>query len=68
MVAFMQTDLAHKQNQSFETYVIEIDGVPRAEYHIFVEALHAGLQLKHDFPRCSVKLRDASEHAEGSKH
>lgn len=64
----MQTDLAHKHNQSSETYVIEIDGVPRAEYHIFVDALHAGLQLKHDFPKCSVRLRDANEQAAGSKH
>jgi len=63
----MQLDLTHKQVQPSERYVIEIDGVPKAEYPIFVQALHAGLQLKHDFPRCSVRLRDADE-AAVSKH
>jgi hypothetical protein len=67
MAAFMQSDLAHKQHQPSEKYVIEIDGVAKAEYKIFVQALHAGLQFRHDFPRCSVRLRDADE-AAGSNH
>ena len=68
VVALMQSDLAHSPVQCSERYVIEVDGVPTAEYRIFVEALHAGLQFRHDYPRCTVRLRDASEHAAGSKH
>ena len=63
----MRSDLAHKQHQPSERYVIEIDGVPKAEYEVFVKALQAGLQFRHEFPRCSVRLRDADE-AAGSKH
>ena len=32
-----------------------------AEYRIFVKALKASLQLKQEFPNCSVKLREADE-------
>lgn len=42
-----------------ECYVVEIDGIAKFEYQVFVKALSASLQLKHDFPKCSVKLRDA---------
>ena len=43
-----------------ERYVVEKDGVARAEYGIFVKALRAGLQLKQELPDSRVKLRDAN--------
>jgi hypothetical protein len=46
-----------------ECYVVEIDGIAKFEYQVFVKALSASLQLKHDLPKCSVKLRDAIENA-----
>ena len=45
----------------FERYVVEIDGVAKAEYAIFVKALKASLQLRQEFPNCRVKLRDAGD-------
>jgi hypothetical protein len=44
-----------------ERFVVEIDGIAKSEYRIFVKALKAGLQLKQQFPHSRVKLRDAEE-------
>ncbi len=48
---------------SHEGYIVEIDGVAKFEYRVFVfvKALSAGLQLRRDFPNCTVKLRAADE-------
>ena len=43
--------------------VVEIDGITKSEYSVFVKALTASLQLKQEFPQSSVKLRDADEKA-----
>ena len=50
-------DLAH------ERYVVEIDGITKFEYCVFVKALTASLQLKQEFPNSAIKLRDADETA-----
>jgi hypothetical protein len=52
---------AVSDDHSHECYVVEIDGIPKCEYRVFVKALSAGLQLKHDSPNSSVKLRGADE-------
>ena len=57
----MQTKLAN--DSSPERYVVEIDGITKSEYSVFVKALTASLQLKQEFPQSSVKLRDADEKA-----
>jgi hypothetical protein len=44
-----------------ERYVVEIDGVAKAEYRIFAQALRAGLDLRREFPLSSVKVRDIDE-------
>jgi hypothetical protein len=49
----LATDLSH------ERYVVEVDGIAKAEYPIFVCALKASLRLKQELPNSSVKLRDA---------
>ena len=46
---------------SDEGYVVELDGIAKFEYRVFVKALSAGLQLKQEFPNSSVKLRDADD-------
>jgi hypothetical protein len=46
-----------------ERYIVEIDGIAKSEYRVFVKALTAGLQLKQEFPNSSVKLRDLYEKA-----
>jgi hypothetical protein len=46
---------------SHECYIVELDGIAKFEYRVFVKALSAGLQLRHEFPNSSVKLRDADE-------
>lgn len=46
---------------SRECYVIELDGRPKFEFRVFVKALSAGLQLKHEFPNSRVKLRDVDD-------
>jgi hypothetical protein len=46
-----------------ERYVVEIDGKMKSEHSVFVIALTATLQLKHEFPQSSVRLRDADEKA-----
>jgi hypothetical protein len=56
----MQTKLAN--DSSRERYVVEIDGITKSEYSVFVKALTASLQLKQD-PHRSVKLREADEKA-----
>ena len=52
-----------RQYSSPERYVVEIDGITKSEYSVFVKALTASLQLRHEFPHSSVKLRDADEKA-----
>jgi hypothetical protein len=57
----MKTELT---NDPFcERYVVEIDGIAKSEYCVFVQALTAGLQLKQEFPNSRVKLRDAEKEA-----
>ncbi len=51
----------HAADLTHERYVVEVDGLAKAEYLIFAKALKAGLQLKQEFPNSSVKLRDADE-------
>jgi hypothetical protein len=58
----MRNDLA--TNLSRERYVVEVDGIAKAEYPIFVKALKASLQLKQELPNCRVKLRDAGGETE----
>ena len=57
----MKNELA---NDSFHRrYVIEVDGIAKAEYRIFVKALKAGLQLKQELPSSCIKLREVDETA-----
>jgi hypothetical protein len=56
------------EDPSRECYVVEIDGMPRFEYRVFIKALSAGLQLKHDFPNSCVKLRDVDQNTSVPKH
>ena len=49
------TDLSH------ERYVVEVDGIAKAEYPVFVKALKASLELRQELPSRCVKLRDASD-------
>ena len=51
----------HAADLTRERYVVEIDGITKSEYCMFVKALTAGLQLKQEFPNRSVKLREADE-------
>ena len=51
----------HAADLTYERYLVEVDGLMTAEYRIFVKALKASLQLKQEFPNCSVKLREADE-------
>ena len=55
-------------DSSGECYVLKIDEVSQLEYRVFVQALSAGLQLRHDFPNCSVKLRSVDEGTSVPKH
>jgi hypothetical protein len=57
----METKLV--SDSSPERYVVEIDGITKSEYSVFVKALTASLQLKPEFPHSSVRLRDADEKA-----
>jgi hypothetical protein len=50
---------------SHEFYVVELDGIAKFEYRVFVNTLSAGLQLKQEFPNNSVKLREADWPAPG---
>jgi hypothetical protein len=38
-----------------ESYVIEIDGIPKFEFRVFSQALSAALHLKHDLPELQGK-------------
>jgi hypothetical protein len=55
----MRNDLA--TDHSNERYVVEVDGIAKAEYPIFVKALKAGLQLRQELPNCRIKVRDADD-------
>lgn len=55
----MRNDLA--TDYSNERYVVEVDGIAKAEYPIFVKALKACLQLRQELPKCRVRLRDAGD-------
>ena len=55
----MRNDLA--TDPSRERYVVEVDGIAKAEYPIFVKALKASLQLKQELPNSRVKLRDTDD-------
>ena len=55
----MKSELAN--DLPSERYVVEIDGIAKSEYRVFVKALTAGLELKQKFPNSSVKLRDSYE-------
>ena len=55
----MRNNLA--TDHSHERYVVEVDGIAKAEYPIFVKALKASLQLRQELPNCRVKLRDAGD-------
>jgi hypothetical protein len=51
-----------------ESYVVEIDGVPKFEFRVFAKALCAALQLKHDLPNCTIKLLSADESTSAAKY
>jgi hypothetical protein len=53
----LATELCH------ERYIVEVDGIAKAEYRIFVKALKAGLQLQQELPNSCIKLRDVDETA-----
>ena len=55
----MKNELAN--DPSHERYVVEIDGITKLEYRIFVKALKAGLQLKQELPNSRIKLRDVGD-------
>ncbi len=55
----MKYVLANDPSQ--DRYIVEIDGVAKFEYRVFVEALSVSLQLKKELPTSSIKLRDAVE-------
>jgi hypothetical protein len=55
----MRNDLA--TDLSRERYIVEVDGIAKAEYPIFLKALKASLKLRQELPNCCVKLRNASE-------
>jgi hypothetical protein len=62
----MKNDLAN--DPSHERYVVEIDGITKSEYSVFVKALTASLQLKQEFPNSIVGLRDADENTSLRAH
>jgi len=53
----MRNDFA--ADHTHEGYVVEVDGQAKAEYRTFKKALTAGLQLRQEFPKSHVRLRDA---------
>jgi hypothetical protein len=55
----MKYALANDPSQ--ECYIVEIDGIAKFEYRVFVIALSISLQLKKEFPTSSIKLREAVE-------
>lgn len=62
----MKNELAN--DPPSEGYVVEIDGIAKSEYCVFVKALTAGLQLKQQFPNSSVKLRESCEETSSRAH
>ncbi len=62
----MKIELAN--NPSSERYVVELDGMPKSEYCVFVKARTAGLPLKQEFPNSRVKLRDVEEESTERAH
>ncbi len=58
-IVLMKNKLANDLHS--ERYVVEIDGIAKWEYRVFVKALTAGLQLKQEFPNSSIKLRESCE-------
>ena len=50
----MKNELAN--DLSHERYVVEIDGIAKSEYPVFVKALTATLQLKQQFPHSSRQV------------
>jgi len=65
-VVLMKNELANYLHS--ERYVVEIDGIAKSEYRVFVKALTAGLQLKQEFPNCSIKLRESCEKTSSRAH
>jgi hypothetical protein len=59
MVVLMRNDFAADHIR--ERYVVEVDGIAKAEYPNFVKALKASLQFKQELPNCRVKLRDVGD-------
>jgi hypothetical protein len=57
----MKNTLAN--DHSHECYVVEIDGVAKFEYRMFIKALTASLQLSQEFPNSCIKLRDGDENS-----
>jgi hypothetical protein len=57
----METELANDSVR--ERFIVEIDGIATAEYHVFVKALSASLRFTREFPNRNVKLRDADAKA-----
>jgi hypothetical protein len=51
----------HAADLTNERYVVEIDGIAKSEFSVFIKALTAGLRLKQECPNCCVKLRDADQ-------
>ncbi len=45
---------------SHEFYILQIDGEVKSAHRRFIDALKAGMQLKQEFPRSDVKVRDLS--------
>jgi hypothetical protein len=62
----MQNDLTSRT--SHELYVIEIDGIKQSGHQVFIEALKRGLELKGQYPRSDIKLRDANNNASRDGH
>jgi hypothetical protein len=62
----MKKDLV--TDPSHERYVVEVDGLAKSDYPIFVEALKASLQLKQAFANSRIKLRDCCEKAPSRTH
>ena len=52
MLNDLATDLSH------ERYVVDVDGIAKAEYPIFVNALKVSLQLRQRRPNSRVKPRE----------
>ena len=56
----MNNDVASQASLD-ERYIIEVDGKPKSEYRVFLEALIAGLGLKEQFPDGKITVHGANE-------